>query len=997
MSYRRETSWVIALVLAAGSMAVAWGPAEFHPTSGNDDQRGGPIGPQGTPLFINWETPQTHPVEMTPDGNFLLVLNTADNRLQVFDLTGSAPLLAFTVPVGLDPVSVRANSNTEVWVVNQVSDSVTVVNLSTRNVIKSLDTLDEPADVVFAGTPRRAFVSCGTANTVQVFDPANLSTLPTAIAINAEEPRSLAVSADGQTVYAAIFESGNATTAVGGAVGTQAATLAFPPDAVSNVNSPYGGVNPPPNVGVLTLPAPNPAAGTPIKSSMIVKKNSLGQWMDDNNHDWTSMVSGANAALSGRPIGWDMPDRDVAIINANTLGVSYVSTLMNICMSIGVNPATGRVTMVGTDAINEVRYEPIVNGKFVRVKFASVDPLSPATRTITDINSHLTYATPTIAQSERNKSVGDPRTIVWNAAGTKGYVSGMGSNNVVVVGPGGTRVGLSDAINVGEGPTGIALDESRGKMYVLNRFAGTISVISLATETVDAEIPFFDPTPAAIKVGRKHLYDTHKNSGLGQVACASCHVDSKMDRLAWDLGDPSGSLGPIAALNLGMGLPGLSPGTANPAFAEFHPMKGPMTTQTLQDIIGKEPLHWRGDRAGIEAFAGAFTGLQGDDATLTGSEMQEFENFLATIHYPPNPYRNFDNTLPTNMPLPGHKRTGRFGFAGTPLPNGNAVNGLALYRSATRRLDNNAFACVTCHTLPTGAGPDVRLVGATYQPIAPGSNGERHLGVVSADGTSNITTKIPQIRNAYKKVGCDMIGTSSNAGFGFLHDGSVDSLERFIAEPVFRVNNDQEIADLTAFVLCISGSDLPQGSLSSPLEPPGVASLDAHAAVGTQTTLISQATAPAAQINLINSMISIANTNKIGIVAKGRIDGLQRGWSYINGNNWQSDRSTEVRSTTQLLAAAAINSEITFTVVVKGTETRIGIDHDFDGCLDRDFRDGTCGCYADINGDGVLDFFDYLDFVDRFSIGSLAADFNEDGIVDFFDYLDFVDRFSQGC
>ena len=46
--------------------------------------------------------------------------------------------------------------------------------------------------------------------------------------------------------------------------------------------------------------------------------------------------------------------------------------------------------------------------------------------------------------------------------------------------------------------------------------------------------------------------------------------------------------------------------------------------------------------------------------------------------------------------------TGRFSAAGNPLPNGNAVNGLAIYRSPSRRLDGNAFACVTCHTLPTG-------------------------------------------------------------------------------------------------------------------------------------------------------------------------------------------------------------------------------------------------------------------------------------------------------
>jgi hypothetical protein len=54
-------------------------------------------------------------------------------------------------------------------------------------------------------------------------------------------------------------------------------------------------------------------------------------------------------------------------------------------------------------------------------------------------------------------------------------------------------------------------------------------------------------------------------------------------------------------------------------------------------------------------------------------------------------------------------------------------------------------------------------------------------------------------------------------------------------------------------------------------------------------------------------------------------------------------------------------------------------------------------CAADFNGDGSVDFFDYLDFVAGFSEGVSAADFNRDGVVDFFDYLDFVAAFSTGC
>ncbi len=54
-------------------------------------------------------------------------------------------------------------------------------------------------------------------------------------------------------------------------------------------------------------------------------------------------------------------------------------------------------------------------------------------------------------------------------------------------------------------------------------------------------------------------------------------------------------------------------------------------------------------------------------------------------------------------------------------------------------------------------------------------------------------------------------------------------------------------------------------------------------------------------------------------------------------------------------------------------------------------------CAADFDGDGTVDFFDYLDFVDAFSSNLPAADFNNDATIDFFDYLDFVDAFSSGC
>ena len=54
-------------------------------------------------------------------------------------------------------------------------------------------------------------------------------------------------------------------------------------------------------------------------------------------------------------------------------------------------------------------------------------------------------------------------------------------------------------------------------------------------------------------------------------------------------------------------------------------------------------------------------------------------------------------------------------------------------------------------------------------------------------------------------------------------------------------------------------------------------------------------------------------------------------------------------------------------------------------------------CRADVNGDGVLDFFDFLEFQNLFAAGDLRADFTGDGVLDFFDFLEFQDAFAAGC
>src|SRR4051812_27195088 len=104
--------------------------------------------------FVNFETASVHPIALSPDRRVLAVCNLADGKLELFD-AGSTNLIAMAaIAAGVDPVSVRFLDDNEAWVAHYLSDSISVVDVPSRRVRATIDTLQNPADVVFAGTPR---------------------------------------------------------------------------------------------------------------------------------------------------------------------------------------------------------------------------------------------------------------------------------------------------------------------------------------------------------------------------------------------------------------------------------------------------------------------------------------------------------------------------------------------------------------------------------------------------------------------------------------------------------------------------------------------------------------------------------------------------------------------------------------------------------------------------------------------------------------------------
>jgi DNA-binding beta-propeller fold protein YncE len=847
----------------------------------------------GTGSFTTFESGQVRPLAISPDRSRLFAVNTPGGTLEVFDVGAGGLTHALSVPVGMEPVAVAARTNTEAWVVNHLSDSVSIVDLASAppRVVRTLLVGDEPRDIVFAGPSRtRAFVTCahrgqnvpfdpqlrtpgvGRAD-VWVFDAADLGgglggTPLTIVTLFGDTPRALAASPDGSKVFAAVFASGNRTTTVHeGAV----------PDG--------------------SLPPPHDnAAGVPAPETGLVVGFDGTHWVDRAGTVWDDKVK------------FSLPDKDVFVLDANAtppVEVAAFSGVGTTLFNIAVNPVNGDVYVSNTDSSNRVRFEgPGVHGGSTmrghaaesRITLIGSGGVKPR-----HLNKHVNYAATPGPPLEVAKSLAIPLDMAITSDGATLYVAAFGSSRIGVfatselandtfVPSAARQIAVS-----GGGPTGVVLDEPRRRLYVLTRFDDAISVIDTATMREFGHVPLFNPEPPSVVAGRRFLYDAARTSGHGDSACASCHVFGDTDHLAWDLGDPDGAVlenpNPFRFPLDGQG----------PA---FHPMKGPMVTQSLRGLTGTGPMHWRGDRTGgsdpggdaldaeaaFKRFDVAFDGLLGRPGALTPIEMQALTDFALQLTYPPNPVRNLDNTLTSNQSL-----------------------GRNFFNIAS---SDPAVSCATCHRLNPSLGQF-------------GTDG------LSSDDALPQSFKIPHLRNAYQKVGMFgmpdvpeiLAGDNGDQGpqirgFGFSHDGSIDTIIRFLHRAVFHFSDVPETAALQRgavadFVLAFD-SDL------API-------------VGQQVTLTASNDAIAgSRIDLMTQRCSL-DPPECDLVVKGNVNGEARGWRLVAGQ-FLSDRASEPPISDVALRgqAAGAGQELTYTAMPPGSGARAGTDRDEDGALDAD-------------------------------------------------------------
>jgi YVTN family beta-propeller protein len=973
--------------------------------------------------YVNFESSQVHPIALNASKDTLLVVNTPDARLEVFSVTVQGDLLrSFSVPVGLEPVSVAWRLNVltgreEAWVVNHLSDTVSVVDLGLRQVVRTIAVGDEPTDVVFA--QGRAFVSVSQEDVIRAYTLSNLALPPVVVPLFGRQPRALAVGASGTRVYAVLQKSGNQTTVVDANVifgnnpnlnagrlsqlglntiacracvggtnpGAPCATDAqcsgggtcqgsppppYPPLPAGIARNPAL-IDPPdnlPKVGLIVRFQDGICVGgpTPGKSCTATAECGTGgacdaKWVDEVGQDWSSCAR------------FRLPDHDLFILDATNPGAGpqSVDHLGTTLFEVSVNPATGRIYVPSTDARNFVRFEhPLgVQGHMVDNLLAVVDPAAGNTLIRIDLNAHINRTSnPASNLAERQASISQPGMMAWKADGSAAYLTAIGSRKLFVVAGGclsascifGPNRATPNAVVVGEGPTGVALAESKSRAYVLLRFSNSLAVVNTDTLTKMGEVLLHDPTPAVTRDGRRFLYDGIDTSGHGDAACSSCHISGDMDGLSWDLGNPEGTLALYTNANDNVRFVVPAGGTPQPcdpaqplcaSHQGFDPQKGPMATQTLRGML--EPLHWRGDRPTMREFNKAFVGLMGtadigpvngEPAGLTAPQMDLYRSFALAINMPPNPFRRVNDLPPmacsndvtrlcnvtSDCVSPGTCSSSLVQLPGSPFI-GNPANGEVMFDTFP---SDAGQPCAACHARPFGTAGGK---SGGVEPQEPTSPDATALFNGAPDGSPHSDLEIPHLRNMYVKFGPTFgpPGASSppesKTGFGFIHDGAVPDLGTFLSAGVFNLSAAQ-VRDLATFMF-----SFPTGT---------------RPAVGKQVTVPAGAppTGTASEESLINTLIGVGNLaapRNCELVAFAPSPTRLRSY-YLNGTAsgglWSTDVSGELPVSTASLRASA-TGPVTFLCVPVGEGIRQGSDLDEDTFLNgEDCNAADAGAWA---------------------------------------------------
>jgi hypothetical protein len=204
--------------------------------------------------------------------------------------------------------------------------------------------------------------------------------------------------------------------------------------------------------------------------------------------------------------------------------------------------------------------------------------------------------------------------------------------------------------------------------------------------------------------------------------------------------------------------------------------------------------------------------------------------------------------------------------------------------------------------------------------------------------------KVPQLRNLYQKVGMFGNPEASGAlggdhdfkgdqvrGFGFLHDGEIDTVFRFHHGP--------------SFSALITGPgnggflDGPEGEIQRRQVEAFVLAFPTNLApiVGQQITLAADSSAEV--VSRVELLRQRADAGECDLIAKTVLFEVEAGFVYLGSGRFKPDRrASPSLDEAALRLLARVGRPMTYTCVPRGSGERIGVDRDGDGAWDGDER-----------------------------------------------------------
>jgi len=523
--------------------------------------------------LVRLEVGHLSPLQLDPTGQFLIAPNNAGNRMAI--LHWPTRTLIAEIPTGCGIASIVQHPSTgEIWAVDSVTHSVSVIDPIQQAVKATIPVGKEPHGIAILPDGSRAYVTNSASNTVSVIQCSTLSVTAT-VGIPAMAPRGIAVH-DGH-VYVSAFFSGNNTAAFG----------------IPNL----------PSDPLQTFPGgPNETLGT----QEVVK---------------------LPATAGAIPL----PDEDLFAINpsTNTLVPARTRTgIGTILLNLHSRPGTAELWIPHTEALNATHKGKLnfIGGKFVQNRIAVVN---------TQIGT-LTFIDLDAAAASLGIGFAQPSAIAFDTSRNLAYVAAFGSDTIAVIDLASKAVNgwygvdaLTPNMPVAPftgarcGPRGLSM-AGNNHLLVFNKLDNSFTAIDLVSTPLNSTLPLtatgslgYDPTPHSIKRGLGSL--ANADLSLGKTSsCFSCHVDGHLDQLVWELSDFKDPAG-----------------TISPRFEEDH--KGPMVTQSLRGLFEAGPYHWRGEMGTLDKFNAAFVKLFKLPAALPQAQYDELKEGLRSLVYPSNP------------------------------------------------------------------------------------------------------------------------------------------------------------------------------------------------------------------------------------------------------------------------------------------------------------------------------------------------------------------------